>query len=80
MIAIADPPLKLILMENRDQGGSLNHLGVEVREGAGQEPRTVRLKKLRPEPGRRPAARAGRGSHYRTRSLLSERSYPIAIK
>jgi catechol 2,3-dioxygenase-like lactoylglutathione lyase family enzyme len=28
--AIADPPLKLILMENPGQGGSLNHLGVEV--------------------------------------------------
>jgi catechol 2,3-dioxygenase-like lactoylglutathione lyase family enzyme len=28
--AIADPPLKLILIENRGQGGSLNHLGVEV--------------------------------------------------
>ena len=28
--AIADPPLKLILMENRGHGGSLNHLGVEV--------------------------------------------------
>jgi catechol 2,3-dioxygenase-like lactoylglutathione lyase family enzyme len=28
--AIADPPLKLILMETRGQGGSLNHLGVEV--------------------------------------------------
>ena len=28
--AVADPPLKLILMENRGQGGSLNHLGVEV--------------------------------------------------
>jgi catechol 2,3-dioxygenase-like lactoylglutathione lyase family enzyme len=28
--AIADPPLKLILMENRGRGGSLNHLGVEV--------------------------------------------------
>ncbi len=28
--AIADPPLKLIMMENRGQGGSLNHLGVEV--------------------------------------------------
>ena len=28
--AIADPPLKLILMENRGQGGGLNHLGVEV--------------------------------------------------
>jgi catechol 2,3-dioxygenase-like lactoylglutathione lyase family enzyme len=28
--AIGDPPLKLILMENPGQGGSLNHLGVEV--------------------------------------------------
>ena len=28
--AIADPPLKLILMQSRGQGGSLNHLGVEV--------------------------------------------------
>jgi len=28
--AIADPPLKLILMENPGQGGSLNHLGIEV--------------------------------------------------
>ncbi len=27
---IADPPLKLILMENCGQDGSLNHLGVEV--------------------------------------------------
>ncbi|HTX84174.1 MAG TPA: ArsI/CadI family heavy metal resistance metalloenzyme [Streptosporangiaceae bacterium] len=28
--AVAEPPLKLILMENPGQGGSLNHLGVEV--------------------------------------------------
>jgi catechol 2,3-dioxygenase-like lactoylglutathione lyase family enzyme len=28
--AIADPPLKLILVENPGHGGSLNHLGVEV--------------------------------------------------
>lgn len=28
--AIADPPLKLVLIENLGQGGSLNHLGVEV--------------------------------------------------
>ena len=28
--AIADPPLKLVLLENTGQGGSLNHLGVEV--------------------------------------------------
>lgn len=28
--AIADPPLKLVLLENSGHGGSLNHLGVEV--------------------------------------------------
>ena len=28
--AVAEPPLKLVLIENAGQGGSLNHLGVEV--------------------------------------------------
>lgn len=28
--AIADPPLKLVLLENPGHGGTLNHLGVEV--------------------------------------------------
>ncbi len=28
--AVADPPLKLVLIENPGHGGSLNHLGVEV--------------------------------------------------
>ena len=28
--AVADPPLKLVLIENPGQGGSLNHLGIEV--------------------------------------------------
>jgi catechol 2,3-dioxygenase-like lactoylglutathione lyase family enzyme len=28
--AIAEPPLKLVLLEHSGQGGSLNHLGVEV--------------------------------------------------
>ena len=28
--AVANPPLKLVLLENRGRGGSLNHLGVEV--------------------------------------------------
>jgi catechol 2,3-dioxygenase-like lactoylglutathione lyase family enzyme len=28
--AIAEPPLKLVLLENPEEGGSLNHLGVEV--------------------------------------------------
>ncbi|MET9490007.1 ArsI/CadI family heavy metal resistance metalloenzyme [Nocardia sp. NPDC006630] len=28
--AITEPPLKLVLLENQGQGGSINHLGVEV--------------------------------------------------
>jgi catechol 2,3-dioxygenase-like lactoylglutathione lyase family enzyme len=28
--AVVDPPLKLVLLENPGQGGTLNHLGVEV--------------------------------------------------
>jgi catechol 2,3-dioxygenase-like lactoylglutathione lyase family enzyme len=30
--AISDPPLKLVLIESPGQGGSLNHLGVEVED------------------------------------------------
>ena len=30
--AIAEPPLKLVLIENAGHGGSLNHLGVEVED------------------------------------------------
>jgi catechol 2,3-dioxygenase-like lactoylglutathione lyase family enzyme len=28
--AVAEPPLKLVLIENPSQGGTINHLGVEV--------------------------------------------------
>ena len=28
--AIADPPLKLVLLQNPGKGGTINHLGVEV--------------------------------------------------
>jgi len=28
--SVADPPLKLVLMENPGHGGTINHLGVEV--------------------------------------------------
>ncbi|RAV09776.1 glyoxalase/bleomycin resistance/dioxygenase family protein [Mycolicibacterium sp. GF69] len=28
--AVAEPPLKLVLIENRGKGGSINHLGIEV--------------------------------------------------
>ena len=30
--AISEPPLKLVLMENSEPGGSINHLGVEVED------------------------------------------------
>jgi len=30
--AITEPPLKLVLMENPGQGGSVNHLGLEVED------------------------------------------------
>jgi len=30
--AVAQPPLKLVLVENAGQGGSINHLGVEVED------------------------------------------------
>jgi catechol 2,3-dioxygenase-like lactoylglutathione lyase family enzyme len=32
--AVADPPLKLVLIENAGHGGTLNHLGVEVDDTA----------------------------------------------
>lgn len=32
--AIAEPPLKLVLMENKTSGGTINHLGVEVKTTA----------------------------------------------
>ena len=41
--AIAEPPLKLILMENPGQGGSLNHLGVEVADTDAVDAEQARL-------------------------------------
>jgi catechol 2,3-dioxygenase-like lactoylglutathione lyase family enzyme len=41
--AIADPPLKLVLIEG-EGGGSLNHLGVEVETGAEVEDAEARLR------------------------------------
>jgi catechol 2,3-dioxygenase-like lactoylglutathione lyase family enzyme len=41
--AIAEPPLKLILMENPGQGGSLNHLGVEVADTDAVDSEQTRL-------------------------------------
>jgi catechol 2,3-dioxygenase-like lactoylglutathione lyase family enzyme len=41
--AVADPPLKLVLLENPGQGGSLNHLGVEMPDVAGVDATQTRL-------------------------------------
>src|SRR5580698_4162057 len=41
--AIAEPPLKLILLENPGQGGSLNHLGVEVADTGTVDAEQIRL-------------------------------------
>lgn len=44
--AIAEPPLKLILMENPGEGGSLNHLGVEVADTDAVDAEQSRLAKV----------------------------------
>ena len=41
--AISEPPLKLVLLENPGQGGSLNHLGVEVADTATVDTEQSRL-------------------------------------
>ena len=41
--AIAEPPLKLVLLENPGQGGSLNHLGVEVTDTGTVDAEQIRL-------------------------------------
>jgi len=41
--AIAQPPLKLVLLEDPGQGGSLNHLGVEVADTGAVEAEQTRL-------------------------------------
>ena len=41
--AIAEPPLKLVLLANPGQGGTLNHLGVEVDDVEGVDAFQTRL-------------------------------------
>ena len=41
--AIPEPPLKLVLLENPGQGGTLNHLGVEVADADAVEAEQERL-------------------------------------
>lgn len=41
--AVEEPPLKLVLIENPGQGGSINHLGVEVDDTAAVDAEHLRL-------------------------------------
>ena len=41
--AVTEPPLKLVLIENPGQGGSVNHLGVEVADTTAVETTQARL-------------------------------------
>jgi catechol 2,3-dioxygenase-like lactoylglutathione lyase family enzyme len=41
--AVAQPPLKLVLIENPGKGGSVNHLGVEVEDVATVDAELTRL-------------------------------------
>jgi predicted enzyme related to lactoylglutathione lyase len=41
--AVAEPPLKLVLIENPGQGGSVNHLGVEVADVDTVDAEQIRL-------------------------------------
>jgi catechol 2,3-dioxygenase-like lactoylglutathione lyase family enzyme len=41
--AITQPPLKLVLLENPGQGGTLNHLGIEVPDPAAVDAEQTRL-------------------------------------
>jgi catechol 2,3-dioxygenase-like lactoylglutathione lyase family enzyme len=43
--AVAEPPLKLVLIENPGQGGSVNHLGVEVADTDTVDAEQTRLAK-----------------------------------
>jgi catechol 2,3-dioxygenase-like lactoylglutathione lyase family enzyme len=41
--AVAEPPLKLVLIENPGEGGSINHLGVEVEDATKVDSELSRL-------------------------------------
>jgi catechol 2,3-dioxygenase-like lactoylglutathione lyase family enzyme len=41
--AVAEPPLKLVLIQNPGHGGSINHLGVEVADTATVDKEQTRL-------------------------------------
>ena len=43
---VADPPLKLIVIEGEGEPGTINHVGIEVADTAEVEAATVRLEQL----------------------------------
>ena len=51
--AVAEPPLKLVLIENPGEGGSINHLGVEVADTDVVDAEQTRLADRRSRLGRR---------------------------
>ena len=85
--AIAEPPLKLVLLENPGHGGSLNHLGIEVPDIEHRRRRAGPARRNRASPpsmsARPPAATPGRtssGSRARPTASAgrSTRSWPTA--
>ena len=55
--AVADPPLKLVLVENPGTGGTINHLGVEVETSEQVHQEIARLSGEGSSPTRRSAPR-----------------------
>jgi len=53
--AVENPPIKLVLLENPGQGGTLNHLGVEVESTEAVDAE---------QPSRRARARVGRRAEH----------------
>jgi catechol 2,3-dioxygenase-like lactoylglutathione lyase family enzyme len=41
--AVAEPPLKLVLFESPGQGGTINHLGIEMEDAAAVDAAATRL-------------------------------------
>ena len=73
--AIAEPPLKLVLIENPGQGGSLNHLGVEVEDVDTVDAIQARLAERRA--GARSTS-AGRRAATPSRTSSGSRARPTA--
>ena len=63
--AIAEPPLKLVLIENPGKGGTINHLGVEVESSEKVHAEIARLTEKACSPMKRSARRVA--SPLRTR-------------